>query len=81
MEFMNEENKSKILGRRIKILRANSNMSQEDLGDKLKCSKVQVSNWETGTSLVCAKYLLDLPKIFDVNLSFFDPYVDQNVNV
>lgn len=67
-----------ILGDRIKTCRKAKNMTQEELGQLIDVSKVSICQWEKGTKTPSTKNLIELTKIFDVELSYLignDTYV------
>lgn len=55
-----------ILGRRIRALRKQNHMRQEDLADILEVRKTTVSNYETGYSYPKRAMLVKLSKLFQV---------------
>ena len=67
-----------ILGDIIKICRKAKNMTQEELGQLIDVSKVSICQWEKGIKTPSTKNLIELTKIFDVELSYLignDAYV------
>lgn len=56
------------IGESIKILRMNSNMSQEDLAEKLNVSRQTVSSWENGRTLPDIDMISNLASLFDVSV-------------
>ncbi len=67
-----------LLGKRIKELRKNQNMTQQQLGNLLNVTKVSVCCYEKGTRIPSLETLLDLSNIFNVNIDYFlgnDKYV------
>ncbi len=56
------------IGEFIKILRMNSNMSQEDLAEKLNVSRQTVSSWENGRTLPDIDMISNLASLFDVSV-------------
>lgn len=59
-----------ILGNRIKLCRRNRNMTQEELGKLIDVSKVSICQWEKGVKTPSTKNLIELAKVFNVDLSY-----------
>ena len=55
---------------RIKALRKNMEMSQEDLGKKLGITRSAVNAWEMGTSVPSTPMLIELTNIFRVSSDY-----------
>jgi len=55
---------------RLKELRKDAGISQEDLGKSLNLSKMAISHWESGHSEPCISQLVDLSCIFDVSIDY-----------
>lgn len=62
-------------------MRLEKNLTLKQLAEKLNCSHVAVSSWETGKSRPGPLYLHKLNQIFGVNLDYdaagFDPDLTQ----
>lgn len=58
------------LGERIKELRLQNGMSQQQLGDLTGCTRAAVSIWELDKQMVSVDNLLELCEIFDVNMDY-----------
>ncbi len=58
------------LSEKILSLRKASNMSQEELADKLGVSRQAVSRWEVGSALPDASNILQLSKLFGVSADY-----------
>lgn len=56
------------LGNRIKAEREKSNMSQDDLAQKMDISRQAISKWETGSSYPDIEKILRLSEIFNLSL-------------
>jgi len=56
-----------MIGKKIKILRNNANMSQEDLAEKLFVSRELVSKWETGLRRPDKDTIKRMAKLFSVD--------------
>lgn len=67
-----------ILGYRIKELRKENEMSQEDLGKLLGVSKVSISGYEKGTRIPSLEVLNGLLDVFNVSADFL---LGREVNV
>ncbi len=61
---------SMILGDRIKICRKAKNMTQDELGQLIGVSKVSICQWEKGIKTPSTKNLIELTKVFNVELSY-----------
>lgn len=59
------------IGNRIKKLRENNNLSQEELSEKIYVSRQTISNWENDRSYPDINSLKLLSNIFDVSLDEF----------
>ena len=71
------------LAMRIKESRLKQNLTQQELGDLLKVSKVSVCLWEKGVKKPSSKNLLQLSKILNVPLEYLignDSYVISEDN-
>ena len=64
------------LGERIKALRKQSNLSQEQLAEKLNVSRQAVSKWESNTAYPDISNLILLKDIFGVTLDYL--VIDNN---
>ena len=62
---------------RLKELRLERNMTQEDIAKKLNMSKMAVSHWEKGNSEPSIEQLKILAKLFDVTIDYLVGYSDQ----
>lgn len=60
-----------LMGQRIKTLRKNNNLTQQQLGKMLNVTKVSVCCYEKGTRVPSLDTLLDLSNIFHVSLDYF----------
>lgn len=60
-----------MIARKIKELRLESDMSQQELADKLYVSRQTVSRWESGKTIPTMDNLIELSIFFEVNLNFF----------
>ena len=61
---------SKVFDKRLRQLRREYNMTQEDLGEKLGVGKTTISNYETGKSYPDNENILKLSKIFEVTTDY-----------
>ena len=57
-----------MLGQRIKELRKQSGMTQDDLADLLHVTRAAVSSWETGKRTPDIYMLRDIADVFEVSL-------------
>lgn len=58
------------INERLKEMRLNAGMSQEELASKLNVSRQSVSKWETGDSLPDILKLKQLSKLYDVSIDY-----------
>jgi len=61
------------VGRKVRALRLNKNMSQERLAEALGLTFQQVQKYERGTNRISAGRLQRIAKILDVQTSIFFP--------
>lgn len=59
-----------VLGTRLKMLRENMGLTQENLGKKLHVSKVSICKYETGISEPSLDILVKIADIFDVSTDY-----------
>ncbi len=59
-----------MISERIRELRKQSKMSQEQLADKLSVSRQAVTKWETGAGIPSLESLIDIAKLFNVSLDY-----------
>lgn len=60
-----------LMGQRIKTLRKDNGLTQQELGKMLNVTKVSVCCYEKGTRTPSLDTLMDLSKIFKVGLDYF----------
>ena len=58
----------KLFGKRIKELRKQRNLTQEELSEKLGVFQKQIGNIETGTTFTTMANLAKLAEVFDVDI-------------
>lgn len=58
------------LNEKLKSLRRDKGLTQQELADKLKIGKTTVSNYETGYSKPDTETLIEMSKIFNVSLNY-----------
>lgn len=58
------------INERLKEMRLNAGMSQEELASKLNVSRQSVSKWETGDSLPDILKLKQLSQLYDVSIDY-----------
>lgn len=58
------------IAERIKQIRIESNLTQEQFGKTLSVSQDTVSLWEKGKSLPTAEYLIAIAKTFNVSVDY-----------
>ncbi len=59
-----------VIGRRIKEVRMERKISQEELAEKLNISVSFVSRWETGRAQINLKRLIEISKILEVTTDY-----------
>ena len=59
-----------ILGYRLRELRKDNNMSQEDLGKLLGVTKVSVSGYENGTRIPSMEILITILNVFKISADY-----------
>lgn len=70
------------VGNLIKDLRADNNLTQKDLGDKIGFSARTVSDWENGKTEPNLAVVKALSKIFDIPYEeFFDQVEDIEIKL
>ena len=60
----------KNIGKRIKVIRTENKLNQQQFGEKLNVSQDTVSLWETGKSLPTAEVLILLSKTFHISVDY-----------
>jgi transcriptional regulator with XRE-family HTH domain len=68
------------IGNQIKTLRKRAGFSQEVLADKLELSRVSIVNIEKGRQHTTIHLIIELSKIFNVNINYFVPDVKSDLN-
>ncbi len=61
-------NEQKLFGKRIKELRKQRNLTQEELSEKLGVFQKQIGNIETGTTFTTMGNIVKLARIFNVDV-------------
>ena len=61
---------TKEIGKRIKGIRREAGLSQEDFGKKLFVSQNMVSLWENGRSVPTAEFLISIAEQFEVSVDY-----------
>lgn len=70
-----------VMGNRLRILRVNKQLSQNDLAGLLGCAQGQISAWELGKGRIPTNYLVEIAKMLECQLNDFDPRNELLVNV
>lgn len=63
---------AKKVGKRIRHLRVDLELSQAELAAKIGTNSMTVSNWETGRCLVSSEFIYKMCEVFQLDLSFFN---------
>ena len=58
------------LSEKIKKLRSENNLTQEQLAEKLQVSRSTISSWETGRSFPVLEMVIEICDCFNVSLDF-----------
>lgn len=79
-----DEERKKLIGKRIRKCREECNFSQEGLANKLNMKRSNVANYESGRVVPPGNTLLEMSKLFDVTTDYLlgstnDPY--RNVSL
>ena len=59
-----------LFDKRLKKLRTDANMTQQQLGDILNVTKVSICNYESGNRMPSMETLLDICDLFKVDLNY-----------
>lgn len=70
IEVINMDDLKEIIGKNIQYLRKESNMTQQDLADKLNYTSKAVSKWERGESMPEIEVLAAIASLFNVTVDF-----------
>ncbi|MEG0994884.1 MAG: helix-turn-helix transcriptional regulator [Bacilli bacterium] len=60
-----------LLGKRLKELRKQKGLTQQELGNMINVTKVSVCCYENGTRVPTLETLLDITRVFNVDVSYF----------
>ncbi len=69
-----------IFGEKLKLLRSEKHLTQEELAEKLSVSRQAVSKWESGAGYPETEKMMVLSKMFNVSLDYLlldDEYVEE----
>lgn len=72
-----------LFGKRLKELRKNAKMTQQELGDQINVTKVSICCYENGVRIPSLETLIDLANLFNVSLDYLigqDNYVIAEEN-
>lgn len=72
-----------LFGKRLKELRKNAKMTQQELGKQINVTKVSICCYENGTRIPSLETLIDLSNLFNVSLDYLvgqDNYVIAEEN-
>lgn len=70
IEVIKMDDLKEIIGKNIQYLRKESNMTQQDLADKLNYTSKAVSKWERGESMPEIEVLAVIASLFNVTVDF-----------
>lgn len=66
---------------RIKELREQKHLTQEELAKKINVTKLTISNWENGKHKIKSDELKEIAKVFGVTIDYLVGDVDENENI
>lgn len=66
------------LGERLKTIRKQNNMTQEELGLKINVSRSVISDWETGSRKPTNRQFNKLAELYNVSISSLNGYNEIN---
>ncbi len=72
-----------LFSKRLKKLRTDANLTQQQLGDMLNVTKVSICSYERGTRMASIETLIDIANLFKVDLDYLigtDNYVISDNN-
>lgn len=69
-----------MIGDRIKELREDANMRQDELAKKLNISRQAIANWETERGEPSISFLLQLAEFFNVSMDYLCGYTGIKVS-
>jgi transcriptional regulator with XRE-family HTH domain len=61
-----------VVGKRIKRLRQNLGLTQEEFAEKIGVSHPYISKWECGKAAISTPFLFEIHMTFHVSLSYFN---------
>lgn len=67
-----------VFSKRLKMLRKEAGLTQQQLGEKLNVTKVSICSYENGTRMASIETLIDIANFFKVDLDYLigtDTYV------
>lgn len=67
--------KAKEIGKKIKKLRREQEMTQQQFAKAIGARQYMISSWESGKSLVSTEYLFKIHSRFAVSLQYFEAAV------
>lgn len=69
--MLNLDEKAELIGKKIKLLRAERKITQRKLAQMIGAKQAEISRWELGKSMISLKNLILLSEIFNVSLDEF----------
>ena len=67
--------------KRLKELRLNKNLTQQQLGKLLSVSGQTILNWENDITYPSVKKLIELASFFDVSIDYLLDFKEKNTNI
>ena len=71
---------AKNIGRKIKVLRAERDLNQEEFAAKIGVRQATVSSWEQGKNTVSTELLVKICQVFNIDLSYFNGVGSDNAS-
>lgn len=69
------------IGQKVRLAREEAGLSQEELGNRLGCSGVTISSWETGKRRISLEDLHSVARVLGKPFAFFFPDGSLSLNV
>ncbi|WP_261133037.1 helix-turn-helix domain-containing protein [Bacillus sp. Marseille-Q3570] len=80
-----DEERKKLIGKRIRKCRLDNNFSQDELANKLKMKRSNVANYESGRVVPPGNVLIEMSQVFNVTTDYLlgstnDPYTNVSLD-
>jgi transcriptional regulator with XRE-family HTH domain len=60
------------IGKRVRRLRQNLGLTQDEFSEKIGASRHYISKWECGKATISTPFLFEIHMVFHVSLSYFN---------